>query len=199
MKSIIILFSVLLVIFITDTRSADKRLIINDPDSTIKEISKEILAIFKNKEYKELTGYIHPVQGVRFSPYGYIDTATDRVFSQIHYEANFTKIKPGPIFWGYFDGTGDSIYLPIKNYFERFVYDADFLNAEKFSVNRTLSSGNTINNIEIIYSGCRYTESYFSGFEEKYGGMDWRALRLVLKEHEGKFYLVGIIHDEWTI
>lgn len=199
MKIKTVFFPILLVFFITDIYSGDNQISSQNPDSTIKEISGEILVIFKNKEYKELTRYIHPVKGVRFSPYSYIDTASDRVFTQDQYKSYITKSKPGPLFWGYYDGSGDSIKLTVKKYFKRFVYDADFLNAEKFSVNSTIGKGNTINNIEAIYSGCKYTESYFSGFEEKYGGMDWRALRLVFKEYEGKFYLVGIIHDEWTI
>jgi len=29
--------------------------------------------------------------------------------------------------------------------------------------------------------------------------MDWKSLRLVFKERNGKFFLVGIGHDEWTI
>ncbi|KXK50074.1 MAG: hypothetical protein UZ05_CHB002001694 [Chlorobi bacterium OLB5] len=199
MKIKTVFFPILLVFFITDIYSGDNQIYYQNPDSTIKEISGEILVIFKNKEYKELTRYIHPVKGVRFSPYSYIDTVSDRVFTRDNYLAHFTKLKSAPLFWGYYDGSGDSIKLTVKKYFKRFVYDADFLNAEKFSVNSTIGKGNTINNIEAIYSGCKYTESYFSGFEEKYGGMDWRALRLVFKEYEGKFYLVGIIHDEWTI
>lgn len=30
-------------------------------------------------------------------------------------------------------------------------------------------------------------------------GNDWRALRLVFELVDGRYYLVGIIHDEWTI
>jgi len=29
--------------------------------------------------------------------------------------------------------------------------------------------------------------------------MDWRSLKLVFKKYEDRFYLVGIIHSEWTI
>ncbi len=170
-----------------------------DIDSAILSISKEILEIFKNKDYAELTIYIHPEIGVRFSPYGYIDTTSDLVFTQSYYKTYFTKLKPFPFLWGFFDGSGDSIYLPIANYFGKFVYDVDFLKAEKTTLNQCLGGGNSQNNILVIYDGLPFTESYFSGFDEKYGGMDWRALRLVYKEYNGKYYLVGIIHDEWTI
>jgi hypothetical protein len=50
-----------------------------------------------------------------------------------------------------------------------------------------------------VYRGDSYSEFYFPGFDPKYDGMDWRALRLVFKKENEKLYLVGIIHDQWTI
>ncbi|MCC6865802.1 MAG: hypothetical protein IT280_06535 [Ignavibacteria bacterium] len=168
-------------------------------DSSLPDLSKRILELIKNEEYFKLGKLFHPIEGVRFSPYGYIDTVNDRVFSKQYFMDCFSRLKPKYYFWGYMDGTGDSIYLPIKEYFKRFVYDVDFLNAEKLSLNNCLGHSNTANNIETVYPGLEYTESYFSGFEVKFNGMDWRALRFVFKEYNGKNYLIAIIHDEWTI
>jgi hypothetical protein len=168
-----------------------------DKDSIILSISKELLEIFKNKDYSELTRYIHPEMGVRFSPYAYIDTTSDQTFTNSTYNSAVKSTKKR--IWGSFDGTGEPIRMKFKEYFKRFVYDVDFLNAEKTTLNTKSSHGSDLDNLNDIYPGSIYTESYFSGFDEKYGGMDWRALRLVYKEYEGKYYLVGIIHDEWTI
>ncbi len=88
--------------------------------------------------------------------------------------------------------------MTFEEYFARFVYNADFLNAEKSSVNEMIGGGTTTNNLVEIYKGCAFTESYFSGFDKKFDGMDWCSLRLVFKKYEGKFYLVGVVHDEWT-
>ncbi len=166
-------------------------------DSVLLDLSKEILEVIKEKDYNKLSEYIHPFDGVRFSPYGYIDTSTDIKSSRSDFNKNAYSNKK--ITWGSYDGSGDPIKLTYRKYFARFVYDADFLNAEKTSLNLCLGAGNSQNNIEAIYYGLPYTESYFSGFDEKYSGMDWRSLRLVYKEYEGKYYLVAIRHDEWTI
>jgi len=166
-------------------------------DSVILVLTKEILTVIKDKDYKKLTEYIHPEDGIRFSPYAYIDTANDVTATRSTFRLNaYTNKKR---IWGSYDGGGDPIKMTFKEYFKKFVYDVDFLNAEKTTLNTKSSRGSTMNNMDDIYPGCIYTESYFSGFEEKYDGMDWRALRLVYKEYEGKYYLVGIIHDEWTI
>jgi hypothetical protein len=42
-------------------------------------------------------------------------------------------------------------------------------------------------------------EYHFSGFEAQYEGMDWESLRLVFIQEDSTWYLVGIVHDEWTI
>ena len=166
-------------------------------DSVLLDLTKEILTAIKEKDYKKLTEYIHPEDGIRFSPYGFIDTANDVTATPSTFRLNAYINKKR--IWGYFDGSGDTIKMTSKEYFKRFVYDADFLNAEKTSLNQCLGGGNSQNNILVIYDGLPFTESYFSGFDEKFGGMDWRALRLVFKEYEGKYYLVAIVHDEWTI
>jgi len=42
-------------------------------------------------------------------------------------------------------------------------------------------------------------EYHFPGIDPQYGGLDWRSLRLVFQQSGGEWYLVGIIHDQWTI
>ncbi len=192
------IFSCLSIFLIQDSYSVTGKN--NNPgDSTLLKLTAEILEVIKARNYADLAEYFHPESGVRFSPYAYIDTAVDLVFTKKSFYKEFKTKSTSKLIWGYFDGSGDTIRLSIDDYFKRFVYDVDFLNAEKTTVNSSTAHGNTINNIAAIYDGLHYTESYFSGFDEKFGGMDWRALRLVYKEHEGKYYLVGIIHDEWTI
>lgn len=166
-------------------------------DSAVLPLTKEILSVIKDYDYEKLAEYFHPKLGVRFSPYGYIDTENDKVMTMKQFrEYGLSKHQ---FKWGSYDGSGDPITMNTRDYFKKFVYDVDFLNAEKTSLNQMLAGGNTPENILAVYEGLPFTESYFSGFDEKLSGMDWRALKLVYKKHEGKYYLVGIIHSEWTI
>ena len=103
------------------------------------------------------------------------------------------------IVWGEFDGTGDPIRMTLNNYLQRFVYDVDFIKPEKRTVNEFIGAGNSLNNLLSVYKDHDFTESHFSGFDKKYAGMDWKSLRLVFKERNKRFFLVAIIHDEWTI
>src|SRR5690554_3362141 len=166
-------------------------------DSLLLSMTEEILEVIKGKDFQGLAGYFHPEMGVRFSPYGYIDSVHHVHFSR---EEFLKQVEEGDtLLWGMYDGTGKDILMSMDGYFDKFVYEVDFLNAEEFSVNEILGTGNSLINIDQVYPGADFTESYFSGFEEKYGGMDWRSLRLIFKADEEQLYLVGIVHDQWTI
>jgi hypothetical protein len=81
----------------------------------------------------------------------------------------------------------------------RFIYDADFARPQQVGYNTVIGRGNTINNISEFYPNAIFIEYHFEGVDPKRSGMNWRSLRLVLEEQQGAWYLVGIVHDEWTI
>jgi hypothetical protein len=162
-------------------------------------LDKQVLTALKNKDYESFAGFIHPAQGVRFSPYSYVDTTSAILFSVQGFLEEVSKKPQTKIIWGQYDGTGEPIVLTIDEYFKKFVYDADFLNAPKNSLNEMIGKGNSLNNLTAIYKDSDFTEHHFPGFDQKYDGMDWCSLRLVFKNYNSKMYLVGIVHDQWTI
>ncbi len=167
-------------------------------DSTIiLSLTKQILTAIKNKDYKKLTEYFHPVEGVRFSPNIQVDDSRDMKFSKVDFNSSLKKNKL--LHLGVLDESGDDISLTLKKYFSRYVYDADFLNAEKTNYSDTFNGLKSLHHLLGFYPNCQFTESYFSGFDKKYEGMDWRLLRLVYKKYLNRYYLVGIIHGEWEI
>ncbi|HMU47437.1 MAG TPA: hypothetical protein PKC72_13775 [Chitinophagaceae bacterium] len=170
-----------------------------DKNALLKNTTTDILTSIKNKKYAALADYIHPEAGIRFSPYAFVDTVHDVVMSPAKFTEELNKNPQQKILWGEYDGTGDPISLSLNEFMQKFVYPADFLSPENFKVNEFIGSGNTINNLKDVYKDCDFTESHFSGFEKKYDGMDWRSLRLVFKMKDGKYYLVGIVSDQWTI
>jgi hypothetical protein len=100
--------------------------------------------------------------------------------------------------WGVYDGSGLPIKLRFAEYYDQFVYDQDFANAEQIGYNQIIRMGNTINNCFEFYPGAKVVEYHFSGFAPAFEGMDWKSLRLVFQDEGGLLYLVGVIHDGWT-
>lgn len=165
--------------------------------SIIEERAMDVLKAIKNYDLEKLSDAVHPDKGVRFTPYTFVDVERDLVFTaeEVKNLANDTKTY----LWGYYDGSGDPMNLKFQEYYEKFIYDADFVNAEQTGYNKTLSYGNAIDNSAEVYKNSIIVEYYFSGIDPKYEGMDWRSLKLVFEKKNDVWYLVGIIHGQWTI
>ncbi len=102
--------------------------------------------------------------------------------------------------WGSYDGSGEPINLDFPAYFARFVYDRNFAQVAPGPPDVRLGKGNALDNIQLVYSPRRvmFLEYHVPG-TERYNGMDWRSLRLVLEQVDERWYLIALVHDEWTI
>lgn len=163
----------------------------------IEETAEQTLAALKEKDWHSLAKLAHPDSGIRFSPYGYVDTANDRVV-QGGELANLAEDSRTYV-WGAFDGSGEPISLTFADYYERFVYSADFAQAPETGYNQFIGTGNTLNNARQVYPDAIIVEYHFDGFDPQYAGIDWQSLRLVFGKAGSEWKLEGIIHDEWTI
>ena len=164
------------------------------PDLTA--TAEQVIAALAQKDMEKLAEFVHPDMGVRFSPYAFV-----REEHQVFMPEELPPLVGSEevYTWGAYDGTGDPIELTFDGYYEEFVYSADFANPEQMAVDERLGQGNSINNIGEFYPGASFVEYHFSGFEEEYEGMDWESLRLVFVAEDSAWWLVGVVHDEWTI
>jgi len=192
MKYFINLFFVVLLAPGTAASAAEK-----SSDKPVVDLSKSILKTLSSRNYKALSGYVHPVLGLRLTPYSYVDLKKDRKLTAK--ELLNIKQSKKKFVWGEYDGSGEPIKMTIGEYFGRFVYDADFLTKGKVTVNEVVPMGNTANNVEEAYPGCDFVDFMIPMIDPQYEGIDWRALRLVFKKEKSKIYLIGIIHNEHTI
>lgn len=173
----------------------------NEPVPTLQNsllsTALEVMEVIADEDMSGLSAYIDQTQGVRFSPYGYIDLANHQVFTAAQVPGLMND--PQIFSWGSYDGTGDPIDLSFADYFEDFVYDEDFINPHMIGNNLLIGKGNTLNNIADVYPNGEFVEFHFTGFDPQYEGIDWTSLRLVFEENNGTWYLIGIVHDQWTI
>ena len=149
----------------------------------------------RDRDMATLAALAHPTLGIRFSPYSAIQP-DDLVFFQDEIAGMLED--PTMYHWGIYDGSGMDMDLTFADYFAEFVYDVDFASAPQVAVNQRLGQGNTIDNSAEVYPGEMIVEYHFPGFDPQYEGMDWRSLRLVFRYCQGRYDLIGLIHDEWT-
>lgn len=159
--------------------------------------SKQIQSYLAQGEYEKITPFIHPNKGLRFSMYAYVRPESDKVFSREQFDT-YLKQSRIKFTWGQTDGKGDLYITPLPDYLTSWVKAKDFDDI-KATYNSFQGSGNSINNLQETYPNADFVEFYNPGFNPEYQGMDWRALRLVFEEYQGKYYLIALINDQWTV
>jgi hypothetical protein len=166
--------------------------------SVIEDRATAVMYTLRDANFSKLSEYVHPTKGVRFTAITTVNPDTDQTFSAS--EVAVLIEDSSKYVWGKQDGTGEDILFSPFSYYENYIYKVDYLNAPQVSYNEQLGYGNSIDNSAEVYPGSVRVEYYYPGFEEQYAGMDWTSLRLVFEEYkDGKWYLVGIIHNMWTI
>ncbi|MCZ0755632.1 hypothetical protein [Anoxybacillus sp. J5B_2022] len=160
-------------------------------------IALDVVASLQAKDMNRLATYVHPEKGVRFSPYGHVNIDSDVVFKKNELPS---LMESDRIYhFGTFDGSGQPIDMTFGDYFQKFVYDVDFASPHMIGNNVVIGKGNTLENIHDVYPNAVFVEFHFTGFDKQANGMDWRSLRLVFEKQGDTWYLVGIVHDQWTI
>ena len=62
-----------------------------------------------------------------------------------------------------------------------------------------VSEDYALENLTDVYTDCRFVDFCYPSIDPAYGGADWQSLRLVFQDQNDRWYLVGIVHGEWTI
>lgn len=163
---------------------------------TLLTAGSAVVTAIKDQDFPNLAALVHPTRGLRLSPYPYI-SETDLLFQAQDVVGLLTD--PTVYLWGCFDGSGEPINLSFADYYLRFIYNADFANSHMIGLNHTIGQGNSINNLTEFYPDAEFVEYHFTGFDPQYEGMDWQSLILVFVQENGIYYLIGIVHAQWTI
>lgn len=151
----------------------------------------------QQQNWSALAAYVHPDRGVTFTPYSTVDPDSDLSFTaeQIRSLAQDQNVYT----WGFEDGRGDPIHMTFPQYLERYVFDRNYTQVPEIGVDRVMTGGNALENLAEAYDGCRFVDFSFPTSDPVNDGLDWSSLKLVFQPEAEQWYLVGIVHGEWTI
>lgn len=171
--------------------------LMSDAAPTVISTAETVIELIRDEDFAGLSVFVHPTAGVRFTPYTYIDVVNDQVMTASQIAAFPTDSTF--YYWGEYDGSGEPINQTPMDYYAEFIYDHDFASPEMMSWNSPIGTGNMINNMTTAYPTADFVEFHFSGFNPSYDGIDWSSLTLVFEYSGSSWYLVGIVHGQWTI
>lgn len=168
----------------------------NAQQDSVFKIANEVLSSLKQKNYQAFSLNFHPQKGVLFSPYGFIDSKkSKRLLAKDFLES---IAKNWTLTWGVYDGNGEIMQLKVIPYLDKFVYNTDFEKAPQKAFNQIIKQGNSKSNLKSIFPEALFVEYHFTGSDSALNGMDWQSLRLVFERFQGQYYLIAVVHDQWT-
>ena len=155
-----------------------------------------VLEALGHQQFAALSQYVSADKGVRFSPYASIDKDADVVLTRrdLRSPRKLETVRK----WGAYDGSGQPIQLSFLAYFRKFVWDRDFARA-KVGFNEASGKSNTANNASDVYPNDIVVEYYVAPPSDAEKAAQWSSLRLVFEKTGSDWFLVGIVHDQWTI
>jgi len=153
--------------------------------SQVLALTKQVVGMLKRKDMSRLTSFVHPVKGVRFSPYSYVEKK-DLVFKGRELT---TLMSSSKIYkFGVFDESGVPIRRTFRKYYNEFVYDHDFVRAP-VHYNLKMNNGVMITNVGEFYPRGIEVAYVFEGTDTEMAA----GIRLIYEKFRNKYYLVGIV------
>lgn len=153
-----------------------------------------VMRVIQNRDYKALSGYVDPIQGLTFTTFSTVDRAIDLTFtrSQVSgFSKDATRYN-----WGVIPGSGELLNMTAEEYFSAYVFNVDYTQATRIGVDKLNITGNALENVSEAYPNCRFVEFTYPGSGQ---GQDWCSLKLVFSHDQSVWMLVGIIHGQWTV
>jgi len=167
-----------------------------DAEAAVGAAVRDTLAAFKKRDGPALAALAHPSKGVRFSPYAYVQ-ATNVTLSPAQLMTAFTDTTKRT--WGITDGKGDPIILTFADYTRTYIYARDFASSSQTAFNKTIGFGNTIDNTADVYPNAILFEAYDPGPDPSMKDFQWQCVRLLFERSGDRWFLVSVVHGEWTI
>ena len=156
-----------------------------------------VVRALRQEDYSTVASFVHPDKGVSFTPYSTVNPETDLSFSR---EQIMGLSQDSAVYtWGTVDGRGSPIEMTMEEYFARYVFNADYSQAPRIGVDQIVMHGNALENLVDSYPQGRFVDFCFPQLSHTGEGLDWCSLKLVFEPGDSSWFLVGVVHGEWTI
>lgn len=138
-----------------------------------------------------LAGFVG-AEGLLLSPDGFV--ADDDVVLSIEELETNSGVS---VLWGFTDGVGDPIELPLEPFLQRIAGSTALTSTEAIGYDTVIGSGSTINNVADEFPGATIVEYHYTG-TEFFAGLDWESVRFVWDTSGDGPILLAIVQDAWT-
>ena len=158
--------------------------------SSARATSDRILYALQKHAYTKLAPYIHPIKGLILTEMvSFADT------HRLHFtrSAFIQALKSTKVFyWGDTYGRGDPIRMNLTTYLNRL--------AQRQTPSKVKTLSMPTKSFPLKSTQPRQgLEYYWIKTKSKTREYDWKGLVLILEQYRGRWYLIGVMRDRWTI
>lgn len=170
---------------------------LEDSKEEILQSASDIIQALKTQNFTEISQFVSSEKGLTLTPYTVVREG-NLTFSRE--EVALFDMNNTNYIWGQYEGSGFNIEHNPRQYFNGFVYDKNFEHSH-IAYNEIQQFTGWPENMGTAYPNGIFVEYYYEGDEGEFKGFTWATLRLVFEKstEDGKWYLVGLIHSQWTI
>ena len=153
-----------------------------------KELAKRVVSWINRDNLNEINIHIHPTRGLLLTHnvnFGSINKHFDKNSFKIFYNSKKR------LYWGESYGKGDKIYLSLRDYLKKVVRES-----------RKITKIIKVNPKNFAFpnpKGCIAYEVKWINKNSKTKEYDWLGLVVIMKKFRGKYYIVGLLYNRWTI
>lgn len=170
--------------------------VVGSEDAGLAAAAKTVVDALEQGDHGRLSAMVHPARGLLVSPDAFI--GGDEVVLSAADVAGAASESQKRL-WGYTDGEGLPIESTIVERFAAIAGSRALTSVRRIGFDRTVQSGNSIDNLSDKFPGTRVVEYNYPG-SETYSGFDWASVRFVFDTAGGGDpRLLAIVQDNWTI
>ncbi len=154
----------------------------------------KIVSLLNRVRYEgidELTEYIHPQKEIVMTWNVLFGGKEDLTFTRSDIK-NIDKNRFKKIHWGYTYGKGNEVRMSLYDYISKLT--KPFNTISKMEKLKTLKGFYCPSGIE-----CRGYEVFWINESSETKEYDWQGLVVIFEKYRGKWYVVGLLRDRWTI
>ncbi|SCY95234.1 hypothetical protein [Microvirga guangxiensis] len=160
----------------------------------VQALVPKVLEALAKRDFDRLATFVGD-NGLTVSPYVMLDDSDVRL-SRPDLQSCVTDREVR--LWGERDGSGDPIEITCSQYFDEFVWNADYRQPDEVLYNEPRQRGNEINNNHDYAPDGIVVELHIRGDGDQ-AAMNWKSLRLIFRDGEKGLSLIAITRDVWTI
>lgn len=162
----------------------------------VEDTVNRVLTALAERDFESLASFVEQ-EGLIVSPYVMLDKDDVRLSRA---EVEHCGSNPQKRLWGYRDGSGAPIELSCRQYFDEFVWDADYRKADEVLYDEPRQRGLDPNNNHDFAPGAIVVELHLRETPEGVNPYTpWKSLRLLLRLQSRGISLIAITRDVRTI